>query len=305
MRVFLLKASLFALPIAIYAALMAMIDPFERFGVGGFSPAPTKLNIATVVNPVLWKVIEIERSRAENITLGASKMAAFTPELLRLVTGYEFEDLSLGGGSANEMINLFWLAAKRTRIRHVLIGLNVQDFNYFNDRDRVAGAEATAENPLLYLVNRDVLSAAWDLVRMKYFGAPPPTAAPQMSKEEFWRLQVEEGADRNFSSYRFDERAYERLREVASYCSQNGVDLIFIILPSHADIHRRIRELGAQAPWMQMPARIADLGDTHDYDLDNPTTRDRGNFTDPFHFNHEVARRLIENAWSTHPHVEQ
>jgi hypothetical protein len=169
----------------------------------------------------------------------------------------------------------------------------------------VTGAQATAVNPLLYLINRDALSAAWNLVLMKYLDAPAPSAAPRMSREEFWRSQVAEGAERNFSNYRFDERAYDRLSEVALYCRQHGVSLIFIILPSHVDIHRRIRELGALEPWIQMPARIALLGETHDYDVDDATTMDRANFTDPFHFNDEVARRLIENAWRTRPRGKQ
>src|SRR5208337_975000 len=115
-------------------------------------------------------------------------------------------DLSLGGGSANEVVNLFWLAAKQIQLENVLVGLNVQDLNYLNDRDRVKGAEATADNPLLYLINRDVLSAAWSLLLVKYLGSAPPSAAPMMSKDEFWRSQVGEGAARNFLNYQFDER---------------------------------------------------------------------------------------------------
>jgi hypothetical protein len=304
-RVFLSKAALFLLPLIIFTALMAVIDPFERFNVWTFAPVATKKKIAMVVNPVLWKVIEIERNPAPDITLGASKMAALTPDMLRDVTGYRFRDLSLGGGSANEMINLFWLSAKNAPLQHVIVGINVQDFNYFNDRDRVTGAIATADNPLMYLINRDTLAAAWDLVRMKFFGAPAPSTAPQMSKEAFWRLQVGEGAERNFLNYRFDEGAFERFGEVALYCRQHGVDLMFIILPSHADIHQRIRQLGATVPWMQMPAKIALLGETHDYDVDNATTMDQGNFSDPFHFSHEVARRLVEDAWNSRPRERQ
>ena len=301
MRLFLVKAACFLLPLAICMGLVAMLDPFGRFGGVAADPADPRFQTASVINPVLLKVLDIRAHPAVNITLGASKMGAFTPELLREVTGKEFRDLSLGGGSANEMINLFWLAARQAPLRHVIIGINVQDFNYFNDRDRVTETEATARNPLLYLVNRDVLEASWSLARTRYFGAPPPSAAPQMSRQEFWRVQVGEGAARNFAAFRFDRKAYLRFGEIAGYCRAHGVSLVFMILPSHEDIHRRIRELGAEKAWRDLPGQVAALGEVHNYDVDGDLTGNAGNFSDPFHFTHEVARRLLEDAWGAHP----
>lgn len=280
--------------------MVAMLDPFGRFAGPGRLDED-RVEVASVINPVLLKVIDIRARPAANITLGASKMGAFSPQLLREVTGEEFRDLSLGGGSANEMANLFWLAARQAPLRHVIIGVNVQDFNYFNDRDRVVETEATVRNPLLYLVNRDVLEASWSLARMRFFGAPPPSAAPQMSKEAFWRVQIGEGAARNFASFRFDRGAYLRFAEIARYCRAHGVSLIFMILPSHADVHRRLVELGAGKAWHELPGQLAALGEVHDYDVDDALTENADNFTDPFHFTHEAARGLLQDAWGARP----
>ncbi len=300
MRRFLLKAGVFSVPFLLYLAAIYAIDPFERFQHFEFEPAAVKRQVATVVNEVLWKVIEARRAATPNVTLGSSKMGHLTPAMLKEVTGKEFEDLSLGGGSANEMANLFWLVAKSRPLHGVLLGLNVQDFNYFNDRDRVIAAEATAANPLLYLFNRDVLSAAWALVMIRYRHAPPPSNGPNMSREEFWRSQMTAGVERNFANFRFDTAALGRFAAIAKYCKANGIELVLIVLPSHAGIHARLSEFGAEQSWHQLPGMLSAIAETYDFDADGPLTRDAANFNDPFHFNDEVARQIAEHVWQAH-----
>jgi hypothetical protein len=297
---FLLKGSVFIAPFLLYLAAIYAIDPFERFQRFEFVPAAVKRQVAMVINEVLWKVVEARRAATPNITLGSSKMGGLTPELLKDVTGKEFEDLSLGGGSANEMANLFWLAAKTRPLRLVLLGLNIQDFNYFNNRDRVIAAEATAENPLLYLSNRDVMSAAWSLVMVKYRLAPPPSKEPNVSRAEFWRSQMTAGVERDFVNFRFDAAALARFAAIAKYCKANGIELTLIVLPNHAAIHARLGEFGAEQSWQKLPAILSRIAETYDFDADGPLTQEAANFTDPFHFDHEVARQIAEHIWQAH-----
>jgi hypothetical protein len=300
MKRLLLKSCVFISPFLLYLAVIYAIDPFERFQRFEFAPAALKRQVATGINEVLWKVVEARRATSLNITVGSSKMGRLTPEMLKEVTGKEFEDLSLGGGSANEMANFFWLAVKTRPLRQVLLGLNVQDFNSFNNRDRVIAAEATAENPLLYLFNRDVLSAAWSLLTIKFRHAAPPSNAPNESREDFWRSQMTAGVERNFANFRFDGAALARFEAIASYCKANGIKLVVIILPSHSGIHAQLSAFGAEQSWRELPAMLSAIAETYDFDSDGALTQDAANFNDPFHFNDGVARQIAEHVWQGH-----
>ncbi|WP_437481439.1 hypothetical protein WME75_37655 [Sorangium sp. So ce1014] len=292
MKRFILKASLLLLPFALYALCIVVIDPFERFGVGRFMPVHDKSKVAIAFNSLLWKVIEFNRAPHPNITLGASKMNLLTPDLLKEASAVDYHNLSVGGGSALEFIHLFWFAASRAKLERVVFGIGIENFNEYINRDSVKGAEATASNPLLYVINRDVASAAKHLVLMKYFGAAPPSTAPPMRKDEFWEVQLDEATTRIFAKYRFNEGAYGELAEISAYCRERGIELTFAILPSHADVHERLRQLGVEEEWKSLPLRLGQLGKTHDFDVDDELTASRDNFTDPFHFGPDAARRL-------------
>ncbi len=86
--------------------------------------------------------------------------------------------------------------------------------------------------------------------------------------------------------------AYGELAEISAYCRERGIELTFVILPSHADVHERLRQLGVEEEWKSLPLRLGQLGKTHDFDVDDELTASRDNFTDPFHFGPDAARRL-------------
>ena len=297
-RRFLIKAALFGAPLIAFLAVMMVTDPFGRFGRSRVFPEAARETAASAINEQLWRVIQVEHGVGENVLVGGSKMGLLKADAIKRLTGRDYQNLSMGGASVTEMVNLFWIAAHKSKLRDVVFGVNIETINRYVQRDRVTAAETTAHNPLLYLSNRDVLSAMVNLTSATFLGGQLASNAPPMNREQFWRFQLTDWVSRVFSSYAFDEVAYGRLQEVSRYCAANGIHLKILILPSHADVHRRLRELGLEAAWHEASARFSQLGgETYDFDVDDAITANRENFRDPFHFMPAVADQLIRKAW--------
>jgi hypothetical protein len=298
MRRFFRNAILFGLPFIVYALFIVLIDPFRRFELGDAIPNRSRATVAPVVDNALWKVGMIERTRGENILVGGSKLALLTAPMIKQFTDIEYQDLSVGGASANDIIDLFWHAAQKASLKRVVISINVETFNRRTNRDSVSGAVMTWKNPLLYLSNRGVMLASANLFRGTYLGGKLMTAVPPMSKDEFWREQMGYGATRNFFEFEFDETAFLKMGGIARYCQEHAIELKFLILPNHADVHERMRAFGVEPEWRRFPSRVVALGETYDFDGDDDITRDRDEFLDPFHFGPSIARTISRKVFS-------
>jgi hypothetical protein len=297
LRRFVRRGLWLAAPLLLYMVAILIADPFGRFGRSLF-PAASRVTVCETINEHLWRVIELQHGVNENMLFGGSKMGLLRPEMMKRVTGADYQNASVGGASVTEMVNLFWLATKHGHLRQVAFGVNVETINRYVQRDRITSSEVTARNPLLYLTNRDVLSASLNLFSATYLGGKLASSAPPMNEEEFWHYQLTEWVQRVFGTYAFDEEAYARLQEISRYCAANGIGFKMLILPSHTDVHRRLRELGLEAEWHKASARLAQLGESYDFDVDDEMTQKRENFRDPFHFRPPVAEAIIARAWS-------
>jgi hypothetical protein len=295
------RAALLSLPLVLYAGAIVAIDPFDRFGVSHVVPAAAKEQVASTLNEALWQVIRFDRPIGENILIGGSKMARINAAIVQRVTGLSYENLSIGGAPLIEMVEMFWYAQKRAHLKRVAFGLSLETLNRFNQRNRVAAAITTAKNPLLYLTNRDVLASARNLVAATFLGGSLATGKPDVSAEEFWRTEVRDWAQRQFGMFAFDEGAFARFEEVARYCKAHGIELKILILPSHADIHAKIRAMGLEDEWRRAAVRFAAVADTYDFDVDDEVTAKRQSFTDPVHCTPEVAEQIVRRAWAPSP----
>jgi hypothetical protein len=194
------------------------------------------------------------------------------------------------------MIDLFWFAARRMRLKRVVVGVSIESFNLNLNRNQARGAVTTAENPLLYLTNRDVLDSARKLV-LESLGGRRATGEPPSSREAFWQEQLTYGATRNFYHFVFDDGAIARFEEVGRYCRANQIELKFVVLPNHSDLHERIRSFGVEAAWRSLPDRLRRIAETHDFDVEGDLTSDRSRYEDPFHFNQATARQIVEQVF--------
>jgi hypothetical protein len=297
MRRFLFRLIAFSLPFLVYAAIVIVIDPYVRFGVTSVVPEATKKAVAEPVNYALWATLSFDRSPAPNLLLGSSNMGLLDEDEVSRVAGRRYRNLALGGGAIVESINMFWHAARRVSLESVYMSVDLQAVNQFMDRDRVKAAEAVDHNPLLYFSSRDVLTTTVQLAAVRFFHASVENGHPDMSKEDFWRYQLEVSSTRALYGFRFDEPAFRKLEEIVAYCRERHIALTFVMLPKHADLQTKVREFGLEEAQTELHRRLEAIAPVVSLDGPGELTERRENFSDPYHMTHEVASRVVQMVW--------
>src|SRR5205085_12102557 len=114
---FVRRALWLAAPLLLYMGVILVADPFGRFGRSPLFPEASRQAACDTINEHLWRVIELERGVNENMLFGGSKMGLLRPEMVKRVTGVDYQNAAVGGASVTEMVNLFWLATKHGHLR--------------------------------------------------------------------------------------------------------------------------------------------------------------------------------------------
>src|SRR5262245_64199418 len=139
MRRLALKLALLALPFAVLALTVWLVDPYCYFGDCPSEERRGWDEIASRVSPPLWKLTSFRRNPAPNILLGDSRMALLDPVQVASIARRPFANLAYGGGSLKEAIATFWLADRLVALRSVTVGVNLDLYNEANAKDRVSG----------------------------------------------------------------------------------------------------------------------------------------------------------------------
>ena len=297
MRRLIARTLLFALPFLLYALALAVVDPFDFFGVSRAVPVAVKRATSAKIDPPLWKMIEYRGHPVPNVLLGDSRMLALKPETVRAASGQEYYNFGYGGASLREMISTFWYADSLASLRRVYMGVNFNLYNALVRHDRTQDYRDLEANPLLYFVNWGVLRAA---VTNVWYACRRSTAnieAPPMSPERFWRYQLEVTARQSYARFRYPEAERRELEAIAKRCRQKGIRLEFIVFPTHRDLEARVADFGLSAEEARFKRDLAAIAPTRDYDVPGPLTAERGNFSDPYHFREGVMLRLVREIW--------
>lgn len=291
------KLALFFLPFVLFGTVIAFIDPYGL--VGGPTPFPSsdKESISLPLNYPMWKMVAFRRKPVSNILLGDSRMMSVDPEVIEEVSGQEFFNFAYGGGSLREAIDTFWFAAGRTRLDKACFGINLNNYSSYDNKDRVTEVSAILDNPLLYLVNLNVLDASWKLVWSRVSGNPVRIGRPPESREQFWRHQIDVVTREMLTNYRYPTEYHGKLMEIRDYCLEEGIALSFLVFPGHRELQDQVKIHGLEDAQARMLKDLAGLGRVYNFDLENEITADRGNYTDPYHFDRKVMRTIVEGAW--------
>lgn len=296
-RLFLGRTFLFVLPFIVYGLLIVAIDPYQRFGTGGLAPAALKREIAFPMNYAMWKLIEFRRSPSPDILLGDSRMMNLPAAAIDSVSGRTWCNLAYGGGTMREAIDTFDFAHSRTRLRRVYIGLDLSTWNGSDLRDRVSEARGAIRNPMIYILNNNVMRASLAVVKANATGHKPAIGKPEGTPEEFWRRQLDVTARVYFEGWS-EPTSYNRdLERIAEICRKEDIELSFVIFPTHTDLQELIPRYGLAEHNVEMRRELARFGTVYDFGWANELTKDRGSFTDPFHLTHAAAEVVIRSIW--------
>jgi hypothetical protein len=294
---FLKNLLLFSIPIVIFCGFIAIVDPFDYLNIVSAVSPGVKASTAKALNVCLWKMNQYDHQPVSSILLGDSRMDAMPAARISRVTNREYFNMAFGGGTLNEMIAAFWFAAGRTRLSDVYIGLNLNVYNDYNYAARTATFESIHKNPALYFVNRTVLEAAVDDTYSQLANKDLKIGVPEMGREDFWRDQLDVLTARYYTSFVYPLKYRKELKRIATYCKQNHVNLNFIIFPTHVELQNRIHDFHLEDANAQFRSDLAAMAPTYDFDYPNDITRDKDNFSDPYHYRPPIADVLIAEVW--------
>lgn len=297
LRHFAKKVGFFLLPFAVYACAIVVIDPYNYFGVSRAVSNDLKKDISFKLNYAMWAMLDYRRDPTANILLGDSRMLGLHAEDIRAVSGHDFRNLAYGGGSLREAIATFKFAEELVDLKRVKIGLDINTYNGSDSKNRVSEVEAALGNPLLYVTNNNVMRASWMLVGAAVTGRPARIGVPAGDREEFWRKQLDVTARLYLANYRDPSTYRAQLGEIAELCRAKGIELQFIIFPSHQDLMDKIEQYDLVEANRVMREDLASWGQVYDFAWTNPLTTDKASFTDPFHFTRDVAREIVRSVW--------
>jgi hypothetical protein len=300
MRRLLLKLILVTAPFAFYAIAVFSLDPFDYFRPSRADERALKASIAGRLDPPLWKLLAYRRAPRAHILLGDSRMNSLGEEPIASRIGSPVANLAYGGGSLHEAIRTFWVAAGRTELKSVTIGINLNTYDDKNAKDRVGPAEAVMHNPALYLSNRLVALGMWHLVRHSVTGGRVNIGRPPVPLDQFWRYQLE-ATTLAYSGYRNPNTYRAQLAQVADECARRHIALQFVIFPEHADLIACATRSGLASAVEQMRSDLKHLGRTFDFSLRRDWSDDRSLFLDPLHFTQPVADEMIDRVWGVDP----
>jgi hypothetical protein len=296
MKKLVLKLFFFSIPFIIVALIIIRIDPYNYFS---WDPQKTvnEKKIARKLNYVLYNLVKYKRNPSSNILLGDSRMGIVNSENILKITGEKYYNFYYGGGTLPEMIETFWFATKCTQIKNAYFGVSFYHFNAYNQDNRVTDAVSILNNPLLYLVNRNVLNATIQILRTKITQQSPQIGKPPMNREKFWNYQLNAIPRIFYENYKYSKKWYRDLEQISEFCRKNNIKLKFIVLPVHTQMQAKIYDYGLSGEYEAYLRDLSKLAVVYDFNIANSWTDDKNNFDDPFHFKWKLTREIISEIW--------
>lgn len=298
MKRFFTHTLLFISPFVFYIAIVIIVDPFEFFTGSHVFTHESKEMISGKINYPLWKLMQFRKNPCDNIILGDSRAARLDVHIIEKITGNKYCNLSYGGATLNEVIETFWEVVKKIDLKNIYIGINLDNYNGNNLRDRVSGTREILNNPVLYIANRDVLTATYYLLKSVLFHKKTDIEKPPMDRNEFWKYQLNVTTDRFYAAYKYPEGMKLKLKQLADYCKKNEIRLFFIIMPTHVSLQEKVHAYHLDKYQTMFLDDIKMLGSVYDFDYPNRLTQSRDNFEDPYHPQYDVTLEIINEVWS-------
>ena len=110
---------------------------------------------------------------------------------------------------------------------------------------------------------------------------------------QLFAKQVGTNGAADWRRFKQSDELWKMVEEIAAWCDENDVELIFFIPPTISEMQRRIADFGLMSANHKFRERLSTLAPVVDLDFDTPFARDLDNFTDAYHFSSTPARRIV------------
>ncbi len=105
--------------------------------------------------------------------------------------------------------------------------------------------------------------------------------------------QIRKNGANDWAAFKFSEKLWAKIEEIADWTKANNVQLIFVIPPTIVEMQQRMRGYGFADLNHRFRMRLAELAPVFDFDFDSPLTKDLARFTDAYHFRSKSAHSIV------------
>jgi hypothetical protein len=291
------KIILFLLPFALWIVLVVLVDPYNYFSVSSLVSDNIKKNTSVKLNPRLWKCIEFKKHPSANILLGDSRVNSIDTNYIKTITGDNFFNFAYGGASIAEIVDTFNYAKSISHLSKVYIGMSFNLYNSYNSVNVFSGAKLLSNDYKYYLIDRSVAKTIYYNLSAYFSDNDFQIGIPSTDKDSFWKYQLSYAGSAFYQHYRYPLNYYNELKKMADYCKENKVDLVFFIPPTHIDLQNIVKKSNLLEAERRFKNDLVSLGEVYDFDYPNDVTKNRDNFSDPFHFHRDVMKIVANDVW--------
>lgn len=243
MKNILKKLALLAIPVAVWLGLFIAFEPNNYFG----------LKASAGSSQPVARVRAYQQDPGRNLILGDSRLAHFDMDLVARVSGETWQNLSFGGASLKETLDLAgYVLDSGHPVDTLLVGLSFYTLNEGYDTDRFAQLEETLNNPLAYCLNLEYNVNALTVLMDTLRGTPDTIESGDWVESDY---RADDGAllplHRKLYDYpatitpkcrdwALNEEQFARLRTLAAACRDRGVRLIVVLPPMAENVRTEV-----------------------------------------------------------------
>jgi len=299
MKHFLSNILILAAPFVIYLIIVVLVDPFNYLNFSKVIDDAHKEEISQQVEQHLYRMIHFENDRKRNISLGDSR----AHNLARELNSENWANLSFGGASLKESIQAFWWVVEDSQVDTVLFAVSFNNYNKYNKRFWVDETLKFKKNFFSYSFNKYTFRCTILLIKSSVIKKEVSLNKTHLSKEDFWKDHINNVPQKFFVKYSYPENYYNDLLKISHYCSENQIELIFWIPPSHAEYHAKVGEYNLLEEEEIFKNDIISLGEVYDYNFPNEITENKECFRDPVHVTNAIAASIRDEILYNKPFV--
>ncbi|HAH59047.1 MAG: hypothetical protein KUL83_07970 [Lentimicrobium sp.] len=311
MKKYFFRGLIFALPLFVYVLFILIVDPYNFINVFHVIPAKEKFRVIQRTDEssprgnILWKTIEFKRNPVPNIIVGDSQGKDIDVVLVDSLTGEPYYNLCAPGSSFETMFNMFWFAARHSKLEKVYFQVAFMNYNANRQYDLFHFAADYFERPYEYFTTREIFfdavaNVAWAVSRNSYIVERSYEYLSPMNMENMARKRL----DMFFGNYIYPDKYRDEFIKIKQYCSDNDIKLCFVILPVYKEVDQYLEEKGMIADRLRFRKDINSYGYTINLDKLTYLKEDRNNFIDYFHPTQSVIDALTRIIWSDEYRLE-
>ena len=199
------------------------------------------------------RVRAYQQDPGRNLILGDSRLAHFDMELVAEASGMEWQNLSFGGASLKETLDLAgYVLDSGHPVDTLLVEVSFYTLNEHYNTDRFSQLEETLENPLAYCLNLEynvnALTVLMDTIRgtpdtiesgdwvASDYLADDGTVLPLHRKLYDYPATITPRCE----NWTLNGEQFARLRTLAAACKARGVRLVVVLPPMAQNVRTEV-----------------------------------------------------------------